>query len=89
MRSLLIKSVPALAVLFFLTFGFVTFNAHLQNAEAGESSNACGYLTAQCRTESENVTVTCLIPPVNQRNCEFARQDYEEVCNNAAEACRD
>ena len=83
MRKTLIASIPALAVLFVLAFGFVTFHVPVQNAEA----NACTYLTAQCRTESENVTISCYIPPVNQERCNNARKDYKKVCDAAAKAC--
>lgn len=85
MRKALIASIPAFAVLFVLVFGFVTFHVPVQNAEA----DACTYLTAQCRTESENVTISCYVPPINQERCNYAREDYEKVCNAAAKACND
>ena len=85
MRKFWINSIPLVAVLFVLAFGFVTFHVLIQNAEA--TGAACTYLEAQCRTESENVVLSCNTNPVNQERCDYARADYDAVCSAAANAC--
>jgi len=85
MKSVVVKSAPALAVLFVLVFGFVAFHVLIQNTEA--SGNDCAYLTAQCETEAANVISACHNPPINQERCDNANNDYAAVCSSAANAC--
>ncbi len=85
MRKFWMNSIPLIAVLFVLAFGFVAFHVLIQKAEA--SGADCTYLEAQCQTESQNVTISCNTNPVNQERCDNARADYDAVCSAASNAC--
>ena len=87
MRKFWMNSIPVLAVLFVLAFGFASFHILTQNAEA--TGTDCTYQTAQCATEAGNIVYACHNPPVNQQRCENAHRDYEVVCEAASEACND
>ena len=85
MRTVLVKSAPALAVLFVLVVGFMTVNVAIQRAEAGGTD--CTYLTAQCDTEKNNVDSAC--SDGYTQECQWAIQDAIDVCGSAANACDD
>lgn len=85
MRTVLLKSAPALAVLFVLVVGFMTVNVAIQRAEAGGAD--CTYLTAQCDTEKNNVNSACSNGYTQE--CQWAIQDAMAVCGSAANACDD
>lgn len=85
MRTVLLKSAPALAVLFVLAVGFMTVNVAIQRAEAGGAD--CTYLMAQCRTEHNNVDSACSNGYTQE--CQWAIQDAIAVCGAAANACDD
>ena len=88
MKKFWMNTIPALLVIFVLVFGFAAFHVQIQNAEAsGSGGTDCVYRTAQCRTESENVTISCNTAPVNQQRCSNARKDYDAVCTAASNAC--
>ena len=87
MKSVWIKSTLVLAVLFVLAFGFMTFYALTQNAEAQDGTSACSYLTAQCYTEALNYVNECYGDDFDQQRCDYAYRDYVRVCTAAANAC--
>ena len=70
MKSTLIATIPAFAVILVLVFGFVTFHMMIQKAEATGGA-ACNYLGANCSQEA----ITRILR---------ADSDNAERCNNAA-----
>ena len=70
MKSTLIATIPAFAVILVLVFGFVTFHMMIQKAEATGGA-ACNYLGANCSQESNHADTAC-------------RSDNADRCNNAA-----
>ena len=84
MKSTLIASIPALVVLFGLTFGFVTFHLIAQNAEA--TGAECNYLEYNCDQETRNAKIAC--NSNNAERCRNARNDRMQVCNEYYRTCR-
>ena len=84
MKSTLIASIPALVLIFALTFGFGTFHVMLQKAEASGSN--CDDLQYRCNQARENERIACASG--NTERCESAKADRMQVCNEYYDTCR-
>lgn len=84
MKSILIASIPALVLIFALTFGFGTFHVMLQKAEASGSDN-CDELLRDCNNAKENERIACASG--NAERCESAKAEAMQVCNEYYNTC--
>ena len=89
MRTVLVKSAPALAVLFVLAVGFTMLNG-LNGLDASPSENEdyCDELWRICAQEALYASNTCAAYPGSSR-CDEASKDAARVCDDAADYCRD
>lgn len=85
MRTFLLKSAPALAVLFVLIAGFMMLND--LDASESEDMNYCAQLWALCWQESLYASNTCFTYGAESSQCQWANKDARRVCNNAANYC--
>ena len=81
MKSTLIASIPALVLIFALTFGFGTFHGMLQKAEASD----CSSLQQRCSDAQENESTACASG--NAERCESAKDNREQACGEYYSAC--
>ena len=84
MKSTLVASVPAFAVIFVIAFGFVTFHVMIQKAEATGGA-ACNYLSANCSQESNHAATACRSD--NAERCKNAMADATQVCSEYYDKC--
>ncbi len=81
MKSTLIASIPALVLIFALTFGFGTFHGMLQKAEASD----CSGLEKSCSDARENESIACASG--NAERCESAEDNTKEACKKYRNTC--
>lgn len=81
MKSTLVASIPALVLVFALTFGFGTFHGMLQKAEASD----CSSLQQRCSDAKENESIACASG--NAERCESAKDNTEQVCSDYYDTC--
>lgn len=84
MKSTLIASIPALVVLFALTFGFGTLHVVIQNAEASDSDE-CKKLSTACSEAQENASAACASG--NVERCNSAQAEALQICNERDSEC--
>lgn len=84
MKSTLVASIPAFAVIFVLAFGFLAFYLMIHKAEATGGA-ACNYLEYNCDQEREYANRACTTG--NKQRCNNARADALQVCNEYYSTC--
>ena len=84
MKSTLIATIPAFAVILVLVFGFVTFHVMIQEAEATGGAE-CNYLGANCSQEAEHANTACNSD--NAERCDNATSDLGQVCSEYYDTC--
>ena len=84
MKSTLVASIPAFAVILVLAFGFVTFHVMIQKAEASGGAE-CNYLGANCSQESNHAATACRSD--NEERCKNAMADAAQVCSEYYNKC--
>ena len=85
MRTILLRSAPALAVLFALTVGFLMLND--LGASDSENMNYCSQLWEICAQEADYASNTCLREGTTSTLCQEANKDAKRSCDAAAEYC--
>ena len=89
MRTVLVKSAPALAVLFALAVGFTMLNGfNGLDASPSDNENYCDELWEICAQEAQYASNTCEAYPGSSL-CDEASEDANRVCQDAADYCRD
>ena len=89
MRTVLVKSAPALAVLLVLAVGFTLLNGFSGlDASPSENEDYCDELWQICAQEAQYASNTCAAYPGSAR-CREASEDADSVCDAAADYCRD
>ena len=81
MKSTLIASIPALVLIFALTFGFGTFHGMLQKAEASD----CSGLLQRCNDARQNESIACASG--NAERCESAKTEAAQACSEYENTC--
>ena len=84
MKSTLVASIPAFAVILVLAFGFVAFHVMIQKAEASGGAD-CNYLSANCSQEQDHVNSACRSD--NEERCKNATADAAQVCSEYYNKC--
>ena len=84
MKSTLVASIPAFAVILVLAFGFVTFHVMIHKAEASGGAE-CNYLSANCSQESNHAATACRSD--NAERCKNATADAVQVCSEYYDKC--
>ena len=84
MKSILVATLPAFAVIFVLVFGFVTFHVMIQKAEATGGAS-CNYLESNCGQERDHANDACRGD--NAERCDNAAADTLQVCSEYYNTC--
>lgn len=88
MRTVLVKSAPALAVLVVLAVGFIAASILMQDIEASPSDSAsCEYYRTKCNEELNNLWSECNRYGPDSQQCNWANQDASSVCSTRDSVC--